>query len=75
MKVAPDGIYTKPLREKLGYGTMTRVRANLVGYCAVALAKGVTIAVRYSAVRRQSEMRPGYVFVVTVLRMPWTIPI
>ena len=59
LKVAPDGTYSKPPREKLSYGTMTRVRVNIVGNCAHFLSKGVTIAVRYSAVRRQSEMRPG----------------
>lgn len=53
MKVARHG--------KLTYGTMVFVRVTLVGEASFNLAKAVTIAVRYSAVRRQSELRPGYV--------------
>lgn len=51
MKVARHG--------KLTYGTMVFVRVLLVNETAFNLAKAVTIAVRYSAVRRQSERKPG----------------
>jgi len=58
-QVAPDGTYTKPPAAKLTYGTMTLVRAHIVKDSAVCLGKAVTITARYSAVRRQSEMRPN----------------
>ncbi|XP_078483319.1 peroxisomal acyl-coenzyme A oxidase 1-like isoform X2 [Ciona intestinalis] len=58
-KVAPDGSYNKPPKSTLTYGTMTFVRAMIVRGSAQAIAQGATIAIRYSAVRRQSEMRPG----------------
>lgn len=44
---------------KLTYGTMVFVRVMLVNEVAFNLAKAVTIAVRYSAVRRQSEKKAG----------------
>lgn len=44
---------------------MIFVRVIVVkGVAASNLAKAVTIATRYSAVRRQSEMKPGYVRVI-----------
>jgi len=52
-KVSPDGQYTKPPHAKIAYGTMISVRAFLVRGAARDLAKGVTIAIRYSCVRRQ----------------------
>ncbi|XP_038598041.1 peroxisomal acyl-coenzyme A oxidase 1 isoform X1 [Tachyglossus aculeatus] len=58
-QVRPDGTYVKPLSNKLTYGTMVFVRSFLVGEAARALSKACTIAIRYSAVRHQSEIRPG----------------
>ncbi|XP_026215245.1 peroxisomal acyl-coenzyme A oxidase 1 isoform X2 [Anabas testudineus] len=58
-KVEPDGTYVKPPSSKLTYGTMVFIRSMIVGESARALAKSCTIAIRYSAVRHQSEMRPG----------------
>ncbi|KAM7418966.1 hypothetical protein PAMA_016198 [Pampus argenteus] len=58
-KVEPDGSYLKPPSAKLTYGTMVFVRSMIVVVSARALAKSCTIAIRYSAVRHQSEMRPG----------------
>nr|CAB3219768.1 peroxisomal acyl-coenzyme A oxidase 1 [Phallusia mammillata] len=58
-QVAPDGTYTKPPKAELTYGTMTFIRSMIVRASAFGLARGTTIAIRYSAVRRQSEMRPG----------------
>jgi acyl-CoA oxidase len=52
-KLARDGTFTKPLHEKVSYGTMLYVRAFLIWSCRDALARGCTIAVRYSCVRRQ----------------------
>ncbi|GAA6234510.1 peroxisomal acyl-coenzyme A oxidase 1 isoform X2 [Lates japonicus] len=58
-KVEPDGTYVKPPSAKLTYGTMVFIRSMIVGESARALAKSCTIAIRYSAVRHQSEIRPG----------------
>ncbi|XP_077379444.1 peroxisomal acyl-coenzyme A oxidase 1 isoform X2 [Festucalex cinctus] len=58
-KVDPDGTYVKPPSAKLTYGTMVFIRSMIVGESARALAKSSTIAIRYSVVRHQSEIRPG----------------
>ena len=58
-QVTPQGAYVKPPQEKLSYGTMIYVRTNIAGENASRLQKAVTIATRYSAVRRQSELIPG----------------
>ncbi|XP_064180367.1 peroxisomal acyl-coenzyme A oxidase 1 isoform X2 [Anguilla rostrata] len=58
-KVEPDGTYVKPPSDKLTYGTMVFIRSMIVGESARALSKACTIAIRYSAVRHQSELRPG----------------
>ncbi|XP_061779089.1 peroxisomal acyl-coenzyme A oxidase 1 isoform X3 [Nerophis lumbriciformis] len=58
-KVDPDGTYIKPPSAKLTYGTMVFIRSMIVGESARVLAKSSTIAIRYSAVRHQSEIRPG----------------
>ncbi|XP_038133968.1 peroxisomal acyl-coenzyme A oxidase 1 isoform X2 [Cyprinodon tularosa] len=58
-KVGPDGTYVKPPSSKLTYGTMVFVRSMIVGESARALSKSCTIAIRYSVVRHQSEIRPG----------------
>ncbi|XP_039183969.1 peroxisomal acyl-coenzyme A oxidase 1 isoform X1 [Crotalus tigris] len=58
-KVEPDGTYVKPLNAKLTYGTMVFIRSIIVGDAAHSLARACTIAIRYSAVRHQSELKPG----------------
>ncbi|KAL3996253.1 hypothetical protein ACER0C_008909 [Sarotherodon galilaeus] len=58
-KVEPDGTYLQPPSTKLTYGTMVFIRSMIVAESARALAKSSTIAIRYSAVRHQSEIRPG----------------
>ncbi|XP_063052383.1 peroxisomal acyl-coenzyme A oxidase 1 isoform X1 [Engraulis encrasicolus] len=58
-KVEADGTYHKPPSSKLTYGTMVFIRSMIVGESARALSKACTIAIRYSAVRHQSELRPG----------------
>ena len=62
-QVEPDGTYVKIAKnEKMTYGTMIFVRAMIVlDVAARGLAQACTIAVRYSCVRRQSELKPGYV--------------
>nr|XP_056712817.1 peroxisomal acyl-coenzyme A oxidase 1 isoform X1 [Euleptes europaea] len=58
-QVEPDGTYVKPLSAKLTYGTMVFIRSIIVGDSARSLARACTIAIRYSAVRHQSELKPG----------------
>uniref|UniRef100_A0A3Q3XE96 Acyl-coenzyme A oxidase n=1 Tax=Mola mola TaxID=94237 RepID=A0A3Q3XE96_MOLML len=58
-KVEPDGTYEKPPSSKLTYGTMVFIRSIIVGESARALSKACTISIRYSAVRHQSEIKPG----------------
>jgi acyl-CoA oxidase len=45
--------YVRPPSASLVYGTLTLVRASIVKSAGNALARGVTIATRYSAIRRQ----------------------
>ncbi len=60
-QVAPDGTYSKPPTDKITYGTMVQVRSGIVIFTAGALSKAVTIATRYSVVRRQGQAAPGLV--------------
>ncbi|XP_064474025.1 peroxisomal acyl-coenzyme A oxidase 1-like [Ornithodoros turicata] len=58
-QVTKEGDYIKPASDKLNYGTMVFVRVLLLDMFAFNMARACTIAVRYSAVRRQSEITPG----------------
>ena len=59
-QVLPDGRYVRAKTNKLSYGTMVFVRSMIVAdVSGKGLAAAVTIATRYSAVRRQSELKPG----------------
>ena len=53
LKVLPDGTYVRPPQDKIGYGTMVFVRVAICQDVCAHLKKAATIAVRYSAVRRQ----------------------
>lgn len=57
----PDGTYRKLAKsDKLSYGPMVFVRAMIVlDQSARGLAQATTIAIRYSCIRRQSELKPG----------------
>jgi acyl-CoA oxidase len=59
--VEPDGTYKRIAKsEKAAYSTMIFVRAMIVLEVATrGLAQACTIAIRYSCVRRQSELVPG----------------
>lgn len=57
-KVDPDGTFHPPPVAKAAYGTMVFVRADIVSNAALFLKKGLTIAIRYNAVRRQSNIKP-----------------
>ena len=58
-QVLPDGTYQKLVSNKISYGTMVFVRAFIVREMPLMLSRAVTIAVRYSVVRRQTQNRPG----------------
>ncbi|XP_069056303.1 peroxisomal acyl-coenzyme A oxidase 1-like [Pleurodeles waltl] len=58
-QVEPNGTYVKPVSEKLTYGTMVFMRSITVRAAARSLSRACTIAIRYSAVRHQSELKPG----------------
>ncbi|PKS08737.1 hypothetical protein jhhlp_004790 [Lomentospora prolificans] len=49
--------YMKPANPALVYGTLTYIRSNIVFQSGSVLARGVTIATRYCAVRRQFQDR------------------
>ncbi len=49
--------YVKPSSPNLVYGTMTWVRSTIVLEAGSVLARGVTIAIRYTAIRRQFQDR------------------
>lgn len=48
----------KPKSDKLNYGTMVFVRVLILDMVAYNVARAATIAIRYSAVRRQSTILP-----------------
>ncbi|OPJ71943.1 peroxisomal acyl-coenzyme A oxidase 2 isoform A [Patagioenas fasciata monilis] len=59
-EVQPDGTYIKRGSPKINYFTMTTVRISLISdEVILPLMKACTIAIRYSAVRRQSKLKPG----------------
>lgn len=49
--------YVKPPSASLVYGTLTFIRATIVRESGRALARGVTIAIRYCSIRRQFQDR------------------
>ncbi|KAA8646874.1 fatty-acyl coenzyme A oxidase [Aspergillus tanneri] len=51
------GKYMRPASPSLVYGTLTWVRSNIVLQAGGVLARGVTIATRYCAVRKQFQDR------------------
>ncbi|NXP70043.1 ACOX2 oxidase, partial [Ramphastos sulfuratus] len=59
-EVQPDGTYVRWGSQKINYFTMTSVRISLLSdEVVVPTMKACTIAIRYSVVRRQSELKPG----------------
>ena len=58
-QVLPDGTYVRPKFDKLSYGTMVTVRAGLAHASFEWLSRAVTIAIRYSIVRRQTQNKTG----------------
>ncbi|CRK95525.1 CLUMA_CG008994, isoform A [Clunio marinus] len=58
-KVLENGEFIKPKSSVLTYGTMMFVRVVILKDMAAYLSKAVTIAMRYSTVRRQSPIDPN----------------
>ncbi|XP_070533128.1 peroxisomal acyl-coenzyme A oxidase 1-like [Ptychodera flava] len=58
-KIDPDGTYHPPISDKMVYAGMVLSRVNTVVWAAGHLSSGCTIAIRYSCVRRQTELLPG----------------
>ncbi|XP_013188651.1 probable peroxisomal acyl-coenzyme A oxidase 1 [Amyelois transitella] len=58
-QVLKDGTFVKSQNDKLTYGTMVMVRVTIVRDAAYCLASASTIAVRYAAVRHQSQPKPN----------------
>ena len=52
--------YVRPASPSLVYGTLTWVRSNIVLQAGGVLARGVVIATRYCAVRRQFQDRDAH---------------
>ena len=59
LQVLEDGSFVAPQNAKLTYAGMLAIRAALPIAASRNLAMAVTIATRYSCVRRQSELKPG----------------
>lgn len=57
VSVDKDGKYTKIGDDRMLFGTMTYTRLKISSMSGFNLAKAVTTAVRYSAVRRQFQMQ------------------
>ncbi|XP_055840110.1 probable peroxisomal acyl-coenzyme A oxidase 1 [Episyrphus balteatus] len=53
-----DGTFVKSPASVLTYFTMVNVRVSIVMHSYMSLARAATIAIRYSAVRRQSKINP-----------------
>ncbi|XP_051159281.1 probable peroxisomal acyl-coenzyme A oxidase 1 isoform X1 [Leptopilina boulardi] len=56
-KILEDGTYVKAPNSKLTYGTMMFVRVVLIKDASRYLSKACTIAIRYSAVRKQGQIK------------------
>ncbi|KAL4862474.1 hypothetical protein BDV12DRAFT_43134 [Aspergillus spectabilis] len=51
------GLYTKPEQSAVVYGTLTFMRSKMIQHARLVLARAVTVAVRYTTVRRQFQDR------------------
>ncbi|ORX60659.1 acyl-CoA oxidase [Hesseltinella vesiculosa] len=52
-KVTNTGEYTKPVHNKLSYGSMVKLRVGMIAEAGMKLGRAATIATRYTTVRRQ----------------------
>ena len=58
-QVTSQGQYVKPKQDKLSYGSMITLRVSVVSMESWNLARALTIAVRYTNVRRQFSQNGG----------------
>ncbi|XP_046544478.1 peroxisomal acyl-coenzyme A oxidase 1-like [Haliotis rubra] len=58
-QVSRDGRFSTSGSSKANYATMILVRVKILKWMKGILMKGVTTSLRYSAVRRQSQLKPG----------------
>ncbi|KAK0476960.1 peroxisomal oxidase [Armillaria novae-zelandiae] len=54
-QVTEDGTYVKPPHAKLSYGGMMYIRSGMISHSGSAVARAITIAIRYATVRRQGD--------------------
>lgn len=59
-QVTNDGKYIPPVHNKLSYGSMVKLRVDIVTDAGWKLAKATTIAIRYCTVRRQFHNPPSF---------------
>ncbi|KAK0761633.1 hypothetical protein N5P37_006586 [Trichoderma harzianum] len=53
-KLDPEtSVYTKPEAPNIVYGSLTEARSRIVNHARLVLARAVTVAVRYTTIRRQ----------------------
>ncbi|KAE8261023.1 hypothetical protein A4X03_0g3610, partial [Tilletia caries] len=52
-QVTKEGQYVKPPSSKMSYLGMMFIRSQMIDRCGWMLSRGITIAIRYSSVRRQ----------------------
>ncbi|KAL4789566.1 acyl-CoA dehydrogenase/oxidase C-terminal [Aspergillus venezuelensis] len=53
------GTYQKPTQTAVVYGTLTYMRSKIIQHARLVLARAVTVAVRYTTIRRQFPDRDG----------------
>uniref|UniRef100_T1IPF5 Acyl-coenzyme A oxidase n=1 Tax=Strigamia maritima TaxID=126957 RepID=T1IPF5_STRMM len=58
-QVLKDGTYVKPQHERSSYGTMVYIRMGVISNASLELGQACTIAIRYSAIRRQGVLTDG----------------
>ncbi|KAK3088150.1 hypothetical protein FSP39_015398 [Pinctada imbricata] len=58
-KVLEDGTYVTPPGDRLNYLSMVLLRSAITSMIGQHLSQACIIAIRYSAVRRQTEISPG----------------
>ena len=52
-QVSAEGVFTPPPSKQISYNALIGTRVELFGSCSLVLKKALTIAIRYSLVRRQ----------------------
>lgn len=58
-KVSREGVYSQPPKAQLAYGALLGGRVSIIANCNDLLKRGITIAIRYCAVRRQFANKKG----------------